>query len=117
MEFTVEFYEASSGRCPVQEFLDELNESNPDDFAAVMAGLARLRNSQCHRPPLSKPVGDDLLELRHVGKLNTRLLYFFVKGKRIIIVHGIRHKARKIVARDRQIALDRKRDWLKRFQV
>ncbi len=29
MEFTIEFYETSSGRCPVQEFLDDLKESDP----------------------------------------------------------------------------------------
>ena len=85
MEFTVEFYETSSGKCPVRE-----------------------------RPPLSKPIGDDLFELRHVGKLNSRVLYFFVKGKRIITLHGIRSKAKKIAKRDRKVALDRKRDWLAR---
>ena len=86
MEFTLEFYERSAGRCPVREFLDELKESNPHDFAAVLAGLAKLRNSEYHRPPLSKPIGDVLFELRHVGKLNTRVLYFFMKGRRIILV-------------------------------
>lgn len=117
MEFTVEFYETSSGRCPVREFLDELKESDPDDFAAILAGLAKLRSWHYHRPPLSKPVGDDLFELRHVGKLNTRVLYFFMKERRIIAVHGIRSKATKIVARDRKVALHRKRDWLERFKA
>lgn len=112
MEFSIEFYEASSGRCPVREFLDDLKASDPDDFAAVMAGVARLRNRRYHRPPLSKPIGDDLFELRHVGKLNTRILYFFVKGQRIVLVHGIRKKARKIALKDRQIASQRRQDWL-----
>jgi hypothetical protein len=67
MVFTIEFYETSSGRYPVREFLDELKESNPNDFAAIMAGLAKLRS-----------------------------------------------KATKIAARDRRVALDRKRDWLTR---
>ena len=75
MEFTIELYESVTGGCPVQEFLDELKETDPGDFAAVMAGLAKLRNRQYHRPPLSKSIGDDLFELRHVGKLNTRMLY------------------------------------------
>lgn len=114
MEFSVEFYETGSGRCPVQEFLDKLKESNPDDFAAVMAGLAKLRNRYYHRPPLSKSIGEDLFELRHVGKLNSRVLYFFVKGRKIVAVHGIRSKATKIAARDRMVALDRKRDWMAR---
>ena len=114
MEFTLEFYETSAGRCPVREFLDGLQKSNPHDFAAILAGLAKLRNRQYHRPPLSKSVGEDLFELRHVGKLNTRVLYFFMKGHRIILVHGIRKKTRALSAQDRQIALERKKDWLER---
>ncbi len=114
MEFAIEFFETRSGRHPVREFLNELKESDPSDFAAVMAGLAKLRNRQYHRPPLSKPIGDDFFELRHVGKLNTRMLYFFMKDQRIIVVHGIRSKAKKIAPRDRKVALDRKRDWLAR---
>ena len=44
MEFSVEFYETSSGKCPVREFLDELKESNPDDFAAEESDMRRLTN-------------------------------------------------------------------------
>ncbi|OGP83135.1 MAG: hypothetical protein A2V87_04980 [Deltaproteobacteria bacterium RBG_16_58_17] len=116
MQFTIEFYETPSGQCPVRDFLDNLKESDPDDFAAVVAGLAKLQNRQYHRPPLSKPIGDDLFELRHVGKLNTRVLYFFMKGRRIIAVHGIRHKGREIPARDRKTTLERKNDWLTRHK-
>ena len=114
MEFTIEFYETATGRCPVREFLDELKASNHDDFAAVLAGLAKLRSRAYHRPPLSKSIGDDLFELRHVGKLNTRILYFFMKNRRIILVHGIRKKTRALSARDRGIAQERRMDWLTR---
>lgn len=114
MEFSVEFYESASGRCPVREFLDELKASDPDDFAAIMAGLAKLRHRQYHRPPLSKSIGDGLFEMRHVGKLNARVLYFFMKGRRIVAVHGIRNKAQAIATRDRTVALERMKDWLAR---
>ena len=80
MEFTIEFYETQSGRCPVREFLDRLKESDPDDFTIVIAGLGKLQSRQYHKPPLSKTIGEGLFELRHVGKLNTRVLYFFCKG-------------------------------------
>ena len=110
MEFTVEFYESASGRSPVGEFLDELKQSDPDDFAAVLAGLARLRKRQYHREPLTKALGDGLFELRHIGKLNTRLLWFFVKGRRIVAVHGIRNKGQAIPARDLDTAQERMRD-------
>jgi phage-related protein len=114
MRFTIEFYETVSGQCPVRDFLDELKDSDPDDFASVMSGLVKLCNNLYHRPPLSKPVGDDLFELRHVGKLNTRVLYFFIKGRRIVAVHGIRHKGREIPARDMKTAIERRKDWLAR---
>ena len=101
----------------MRDFLDKLKESDPEDFAVVLAGLAKLRNSEYHRPPLSKSVGDDLFELRHVGKLNTRLLYFFTKGRRIIFLHGFRKKTRALPLRERQVALRRKRDWLDRNKI
>src|SRR6185312_10278994 len=88
---------------PVQEFLDALKAGDPDDFAVVLAGLAKLRNRQYHREPLSKALGDGLFELRHVGKLNARVLWFFVKGRRIIAVHGIRNKGQAVPARDLEL--------------
>jgi phage-related protein len=114
MDFKVEFYETETGACPVREFLDELKSTDPDDFAAVVAGLAKLRNRQYHREPLSKALGSGLFELRHVGKLNTRILWFFIKNRRIVAVHGIRNKGREIADRDVEIARVRMRDWLKR---
>ncbi len=61
MEFSVEFYQTISGRSPVQEFLDELKTSDPGDFAAIIAGLAKLRNRQYHREPLTKAFGGGAL--------------------------------------------------------
>jgi phage-related protein len=114
MDFILEFYETASGKCPVRDFLDELKTSDPGDFAAVVAGLAKLRSRQYHREPLSKALGGGLFELRHVGKLNTRVLWFFMKNRRIIAVHGIRNKGQAIPARDLDTARDRMRDWRER---
>jgi len=72
--------------------------------------LQRITEDAHYRPPLSKSIGDDRFELRQVGKLNTRVLYFFMKSRRIILVHGIRKKTRALSARDRVIALERKYD-------
>lgn len=80
----------------------------------MVSGLARLRSRQYHREPLSKALGAGLFELRHVGKLNTRVLWFFVKGRRIVAVHGIRNKGQAIPARDLEIARDRMQDWRER---
>lgn len=115
MNFTVEFYETRNGQCPVREFLEEIRQSDPGDHAAVLRGLAKLRDRQYHRDPLCKALGEGLIELRHVGKLNTRVLWFFVKGRRIITVHGIRNKGQANPARDLDIARRRVRDWQERF--
>jgi phage-related protein len=98
----------------VRDFLDELKTSDPDDFAAVLAGLAKLRTQQYHREPLSKSLGGGLFELRHVGKLNTRVLWFFMKNRRIVLLHGIRNKGQAIPSRDLATARERMDDWRKR---
>lgn len=100
----------------MQEFLDELKARDADDFAAVVSGLAKLRKRQYHREPLSKALGDGLFELRHIGKLNTRVLWFFMKGRRIVLLHGIRNKGQAIPARDLNTARERMRDWRKRAE-
>jgi phage-related protein len=112
--YSLEFYDTEWGACPVREFLDDLKDSDPDDFAVVVAGLAKLRNSQYHREPLYKALGDGLFELRHVGKLNTRVLWFFMKGRRVVLLHGIRNKGQAIPARDLVAARERMRDWRRR---
>lgn len=114
MDFILEFYETVAGNCPVREFLDELKAGDPDDFAVVVAGLAKLRNRQYHREPLSQALGDGLFELRHVGKLNTRVLWFFMKNRRIVLLHGIRNKGQAIPARDLATARERMHEWRKR---
>ncbi|MDF1580311.1 MAG: type II toxin-antitoxin system RelE/ParE family toxin [Desulfuromonadales bacterium] len=110
MEFSIEFYETENGAALVRQFLDELKASDPDDFAAIIAGLSELRNRQYHREPLSKALGDGLFELRHVGKLNTRVFWFFVKNRRIVAVHGMRNKGQAISSRDLATARQRMRE-------
>jgi phage-related protein len=49
--------------------------------------------------------------------LNARLLWFFVKDRRTVAVHGIRNKGRAIPARDLETARERMRDWRDRFET
>lgn len=114
MDFSVELYTTAAGRCPLQEFLLELKSSDPGDFAALVSGLEKLRHRQYHRPPLSKALNHGLFELRHVGKLNARVFWFFVRGQRIIAVHGVRNKGQAIAPRDIALAQERMLDWQKR---
>jgi phage-related protein len=100
----------------VRDVLDELKASDPDDFATIVAGLAKLRSRQYHREPLSKALGDGLFELRHVGNLNSRVLWFFMRNRRIVAVHAIRTKGQAVPARDLNTARERMRDWWERAE-
>jgi hypothetical protein len=59
MQFQVILYETNEGNVPVRDFLEELKQTDPGDFAAVMAGLAKLKDRQNHREPLSKASATD----------------------------------------------------------
>jgi transcriptional regulator with XRE-family HTH domain len=79
MEFTVEFYETVTGRCPVREFFDELKASNPENFAALRkdAGLSqkdlagRVGTSQQQISRLESPgyEGHSLSMIRRVAEV------------------------------------------------
>lgn len=114
MRFSIEFYQTLAGKCPLLEFLEDLRLSDPGDHRAVLAGLDRLRDRACHREPLCKALGQGLFELRHVGKLNTRVLWFFMHGKRIVAVHGIRNKGQRIPLSDFATAQARRAEWTRR---
>jgi phage-related protein len=43
-------------------------------------------------------------------------LWFFMKNRRIVAVHGIRNKGQTIPARDLDTARERMHDWRKRAQ-
>ena len=95
--------------------LHDLEERDIDTHSIIVEGLKKLEHRSNHREPLSKSIGNGLYELRHVGKLNTRVLWFFMNGRRIIAVHGIRNKAKKIPKTDIDVAVRRKKDWEKRY--
>jgi len=62
----------------------------------------------------NKGVANELCEFQ--CKL-TRLLWFFMKGRRIVAVHGIRNKGQTIALRDLDAARERMRDWQERMKL
>jgi phage-related protein len=68
-------------------------------------------NRHLVRMPLSKPLGGGLFELRIVGAVHIRILYFFYKDQ-IFIVHGFFKKTRKIESDDIHFARKKMKDIL-----
>jgi phage-related protein len=45
------------------------------------------------------------------------MLWFFMKNRRIVVVHGIRNKGQSIPVRDIHTARERMRDWQERTKT
>lgn len=56
------------------------------------------------RMPLSRPMGDGIFELRVVGAVHVRLLYFFHEGEAMVI-HAFIKKTEQISRKDIEYAL------------
>ena len=93
-KFDAKFYEKPDGTKPARDFLVGL----PTKMRAkVTWTIALLETSGTDlREPYSKHLDDGIFELRaKVGSNITRVLYFFMVGRRIIITHGFVKKTDK----------------------
>lgn len=92
--YEITFYSDRRGRCPTDEFLDELQ---PKIRAKVEKWMEKLEEEG---PSLPRPFADivrgKIREIRIVFGSNCyRFLYFFF-GKRIIVTHGFVKKTKRI---------------------
>lgn len=93
-DWTVEFYIDERGRSPVEEFLESLDDKTRARFGWSMDQL-RLRNVQA-REPLVRHLEGDLWELREESRTNIyRIVYFFLSGRRIVLLHGFQKKSQR----------------------
>ena len=104
MQFMVAFYEKSDGTKPAVEFLQSLDNKMRAKMLRAIGLLQEFGGDL--REPFSKPLGDGIFELRaQVGNNISRVLYFFIVGKRIILTNGFIKKTQKTP--EREIALAR----------
>lgn len=92
--YEVLFYESISDRCPMDDFLNQLQ---PKIRAKVEKWIEKLEKEGPRLPrPYADTVKGKIRELRIIfGSNNYRLLYFF-HGKKIIITHGFIKKTDKV---------------------
>lgn len=94
LNFTVQFFEKDDGSCPVEDFLDSLD----DKMAAKAYGMIELLEEYGNelRMPYSEQLEDGIFELRiKFGGNITRILYFFFVRKNIILTNGFMKKTQK----------------------
>ena len=111
--FNIIFFELSDNECPVQEFLDSLD----DKMAAKVYGLMDVLAEQGNflRKPYSNPLGDGIFELRaKQGSDITRTLYFFYVGKTIVMTNGFVKKTQKTPKNQIELAKKYRKIFLER---
>ena len=87
LEFKAIFYDKPDGTEPAKDFLRNLNKKMRTKMAWTIAMLES--GGTDLREPYSKHLNDGIFELRaKVGSDISRVLYFFMIGRRIIITHG-----------------------------
>lgn len=111
--FDVDYYEDENGKKPAEEFIDSLDVKMR---AKVFGRLELLEEHGAELGmPFSRHLDDGIFELRTVvGNNITRILYFFVVGRHVILTHGFVKKTRKTPAREIDRAKRIREDWRKR---
>lgn len=113
MEFQVLFYDKPDGTEPAKEFILGLDKKMQ---AKVLRTVEMLQhNGTDLREPNSKPLGDGIFELRaKVGSDISRVLYFFVIGRRIILTNGFIKKTAKTPPHEIELAKRYRCEYLSR---
>ena len=103
--FDVEYYEKSDGTYPAEEFILSQDMKMQAKLFRLLE-LLELKGNEL-REPYSKSLSDGIYEIRAIqGNNITRVLYFFVIGKKIILTNGFVKKTQKTP--ESEIALAKK---------
>lgn len=112
-KFDVNFYKEENGDCPVEQFLDSLDNKMKAKILKMIMLLQQNGNEL--REPYSKSLGDGIFELRVKQATDiTRILYFFVIGNKIILTNGFVKKTQRTPQGEINLAKKYRDDFLRR---
>ena len=110
----IRFYRTESGKCPVEDFLDELSAKQAQKVTWVLQLIEELDTipGQYFKKLVNT---DDIWEVRvQVSGNIFRILGFIDAGHLVVLNHGFQKKSQKTPAKEIAIAEQRKRDYLHR---
>lgn len=111
--FQIIFFELDDDNCPVQEFMDSLDDKMAAKVYGLMDVLSEYGNGL--RKPYSEHLEDGIFELRaKVGSNITRTLYFFYVGKTIVMTNGFVKKSQKTPRNQIELAKKYRKMFLER---
>ena len=110
MNYSVEYYEKEDGTYPAEEFI--LSQDKKMQAKLFMALEFLEEKGPLLREPYSKSLGDSIFEVRaKQGSDISRVLYFFVVGKRIILTNGFVKKTQKTPTNEIERAKRYRKDY------
>lgn len=111
--FEIKFYESGNGEMPAKDFILSLDVKMR---AKILRCIDVLRDSGNDlREPYTKSLGNGIFELRaKQGNNVSRVLYFFVVGRKIILTNGFIKKTPKTPKREIDLAEKYRKDYLER---
>ena len=111
--FTIEFYETTTGECPVEEFIKSQDVKMRAKIYRTLELLEERGNTL--RMPWSEHLVDGIFQLRmQVGNNITRVLYFFVVGKKIIVTNGFVKKTQETPPSEIELAKEYRDEYFAR---
>ncbi len=112
-EFDIIFYDLPNGIEPAKEFIISLEIKMR---AKMLRSIEMLQNNGYElREPYSKYLNEGIFELRaKVGSDISRVLYFFVVGKKVILTNGFIKKTQKTPHSEIEKAKMYRTEYLKR---
>lgn len=112
-QFEVEFYEKPDGTFPAEEFILAQDVKMRVKLFRLLELLEIEGNNL--REPYSKSLGEGIFEIRaKQGTDITRVLYFFVVGKKIILTNGFVKKTQKTPPQEIETAKKYRADYEQR---
>ena len=112
-EYEIEFYDKADGSEPAKEFILSLDKKMQAKVLRTVVLLCE--EGPFLREPYSKALDDGIFEIRtKFGSDITRVLYFFVVGKKVILTNGFIKKTQKTPTSEITLAKQYRADYLAR---
>ena len=110
-------YEKADGKIPVMDFIQSLETKKQAKISREIDLLKKF-GDELHYPHIDKIEGEKYKKLKELRiKLATnifRIFFFLPKDDIAILLHGIVKKTQKTPKKELDVALERKKDYLRR---
>ena len=112
-KFEIVFYDKPNGEEPAKEFIFSLDDKMKARMLRMVNLLGECGNRL--RKPYSEHLEDGIFELRaKVGSDISRVLYFFVIGKQVVLTNGFIKKTQKTPKGEIELAKKYRNEYLNR---